>query len=317
MNASWMVVLLAAFGQVGAEAPYPTAPATGGDPIFRQPTSALSITAENDMIISAEAEGVLSKLPVREGSRVASGQVLAMIDDRQAQAAARVAKLSHEAAVEQADDDIEERYAKAAADVAEIDLRKSREANRLKANAIADIEILEKQLVLKRSRLQTEKAQKDQLLAAKEADVKKAELEGANIALDQRTIRAPFDGEVQQLFQKEAQWVKPGDPILRLVQFDKLRIDCFVNAAEYDPLELANRRVTVRVQLARGREASVTGRIVHVSQMVISRQYLVRAEVQNQRDGEFWLVRPGLDVEMTIHLSEPPVDAPVKETAQK
>jgi len=314
---SWLLLVVAAFGQVGGEAPYPAAPAAGGDPTFRQPTSALSITAENDITVFAEAEGVLSKLPAREGSRLAAGQVLAAIDDRQAQAAVKVAELSHEAALQQAKDRIEEEYAKAAAAVAEIDLRKSLEANLQKAGAITAIEILEKRLVLKRSQLQTEKAQKDQLLAGKEADVKKAELEAANIALDQRTIRAPFDGEVQQLFQKEAQWVKPGDPILRLVQFDKLRVDCFVNAADYDPLELANRRVTVRVQLARGREASVTGRIVHVSQMVISRQYLVRAEVQNQRDGEFWLVRPGLDVEMTIHLSEPPVDAPVRETAQK
>jgi multidrug efflux pump subunit AcrA (membrane-fusion protein) len=314
MNAIWSILLLAALGQVSADAPYPTAPAAGGDPTFRP----ASITADNDIHVFAEAEGILVSLPVSEGSRVAEGQVLALIDDRQAQAAVKVAKAGHEAALERAKDDIEERYAIAAAKVAKIDWQKNLEANQ-NVQAVSPIEILQKKLVYDRSVLQTEKARKDQFLAGKEADVKKAELEAAHIALEHRSIRARFNGEVQQLFQKEGQWVNPGDPILQLVQFDKLRVECFVKSSEYDPVELANRRVTVRVRLARDREAAISGRVTYVSQTVqpVRGDYLVRAEVDNQRNGEYWLIRPGLEAEMTIHVSEPPVDAPVKETAQK
>jgi hypothetical protein len=82
--------------------------------------------------------------------------------------------------------------------------------------------------------------------------------------------------------------------------------------------------VTVRVHLARGRQAAVTGHIVYVSQNYLESadvgadtgagaanygaEYLVRAEVQNRRDGDFWLVRPGMPANLTIHVSQPPVE---------
>jgi multidrug efflux pump subunit AcrA (membrane-fusion protein) len=308
-----VAVLVAAFGQVGGEAPFVPSQVPPGDPTF----SPAAITAENDITISAEVEGTLIKLPVREGSRVAAGQTLTTIDDRQAQANVQIADLGFQAAMQRASDDIEERYAIAAAKVAKIDWERDVAANQRAANSVADIQVLQKRLVFDRSVLQTEKARKDQILARKEADVKKAELGAANIMLDQRIINAPFDGEVQQMFQKQAQWVKPGDPILRLVQYDKLRVECVVSAAQYDPVDLANRRVTIIAHLARGREASIEGRIVFVDQTVLLGNYRVRAEVQNQREGDFWLLRPGLDAEMTIHTTEPPLPVEEPKTARQ
>ena len=309
-----IAMLLAAFGQVVGEAPAVVpSQAPSGEPTFRP----ASITAENDVIISTEVEGTLIKLPVREGSMIAADQVLATIDDRQALAAQKVARIGLDAALAKADDDVEEIFAKASAAYAEVDLRKDLQANLNSPGSVTEIAIEEKKLAYKRSQLQIVKAKKDREIASKEADVKEAELGAAGIALEQRTIQAPFAGEVQQLFQKEAQWVKPGDPILRLVQYDKLRVECFVPAGEYDPVDLANRRVTVVAHLARGRNAAVEGRIVFVDQTVLRGNYRVRAELQNQREGDFWLLRPGLDAEMTIHTSEPPLAASEAKTARQ
>jgi multidrug efflux pump subunit AcrA (membrane-fusion protein) len=339
MNAFVLALVYAGFAQLTADvpaaapapesaapappverAPYPVASQTPmgfrktpeGDPVLMA-----TIKADNDVPISAEAEGTLIKIPVREGSQVAAGQVLATIDDRQAQAGVEVAKYGLEAAEQRAKDNIEERYAVAAAKVAYVDWKRDVEANQRTPNAVADIQVMQKRLVYDRSVLQTEKAQKDQVLAMKEADVKRAELKAANILLNQRQIRAPFAGEVVELAPREGQWVKPGDAILRLVQFDKLRVEGFVPAAEYDPVDLANRRVTVIAHLARGRQASVEGRIVFVDQTVVMKWYRVRAEIENQREGDFWLLRPGLDAEITIHASQPPVDVTEPKTAQK
>jgi hypothetical protein len=71
--------------------------------------------------------------------------------------------------------------------------------------------------------------------------------------------------------------------------------------------------VSVTVNLARGRQATVEGRVVYVNQSVLPRGkvggiYLVRAEVQNQKVGDYWVVRPGLEASMTIHTSRPPVE---------
>jgi multidrug efflux pump subunit AcrA (membrane-fusion protein) len=306
MSAS-LLAILALLAQVGGGAPYRTSDQprvdANGDPVF----SSASITAEEDSIISAEAEGTLVKLAVKEGDRVNEQTVLATIDDRQAQAAVDVAKIGFEAATERAKDDIEEKYAVAAAKVAKVDWEKDQEANSRQANSVTEIQILQKKLVLDRSMLQIEKAKKDQVIAKKEAGVKEAELKAAEIGLARRTINAPFNGEVQQLFQKQAQWVNPGDPILRLVKFDVLRVESYVNANQFDPVELAGKPVTVKVRLARDREVTLPGRITYVGQTVqaVTKAYLVRAEIQNQRDGDYWLIRPGLSAEMTIHVSEP------------
>jgi multidrug efflux pump subunit AcrA (membrane-fusion protein) len=330
MYATLIVLALAVFGQLSADEPKPSPGeigaydieadlgdagplprrTNGGDYVLRA-----DIRAEHDAVISAEVEGTLTKLSVRDGSRVADGQVLATLDDRQAKAAVDVADLTHKAALERATDKVEEVFAIASRDFAKADLQKDLLANQGAANAVTEIQILQKKLALRRAELQIDKARKDRTIAQKEADAKGAELTAAQIALDRRIIRAPFNGEVQEVVQKEAQWVNPGDAVLRLVQFDQLWVEGFVSARDFDPVELAGRKVTVNVRLARDREANVTGRVIFVSQTVLDNAYQVRAEVQNQRDGEYWLIRPGLDAEMTIHLGEPPVDAPPQSAA--
>jgi len=300
--------LLAAMvaSQVDAQTPY--------ERPGNEPTVEASIRSQNDVRIYAGVEGELTLLSVREGARVTQGQVLATIDDRQAKAAVDVARFGHEAAVERAKDNVEQRYAEAAAAVAKVNWQRDLEANRETANAVPEIQIRQKKLEYDRAILQIEKAGKDQLIAGKEADVKKAELAAAQIALDRRTVLAPFAGEVQQLILHQAEWVNPGDPILRLVQFDVLQVDGYVNARDYDPVDVQGRPVTVRVQLARGKELTIKGRVIYVNQTVLDEEYLVRAEIQNQRNGDYWVVRPGLSAMMTIHVTQDPVAAPAQAT---
>ncbi len=266
------------------------------------------------MQIPAEVEGVLTQFPVREGARVKSGDLLAAIDDRVAKAQVEVAQIALDAARERASDDVEKKYAEAASAVAGVNWQKVQEANQGFANAVPDIDIRQKKLEFRRSLLQIEKADKDIVIAKKEAEVKQGELKAAQIALDRRTILAPFDGEVQQLYRHRAEWVNPGEPILTLVQFDVLYVDGAVKSRDYDPVELQHRKVTVVVHLAQDREATLEGRVVYVNQTVEENldDYTVRAEIQNQRVGDAWLVRPGLHASMTIHLreaAEPPVPA--------
>lgn len=315
MNAAWVAMAITVFGQVSADAPASVpapAPATQSPGVTGDLTIGCNISAQHSVDVSAEVEGTLLKLPLREGNLVDEEQVLATIDDRHAQAALDVAKIGLVAATAKADDKIEEEYAKAAAAVAAADLRKDLEINQRNPGTVSDTEVRKKKLDHTRAMLQIEKAQKDQVLAKLEADVKQAELTAAEVALQRRTITAPFAGEVQTLYQKEAQWVKPGDPILRLVRFDVMDVECYVNVQDFDPVELANRPVTVKVNLARGRQATVEGKVVYINQSVLPKTgggiYLVRAEVQNQKVGDYWLVRPGLAAEMTIHVSRPPVE---------
>jgi multidrug efflux pump subunit AcrA (membrane-fusion protein) len=327
MNAFLALLAIASLGQVSEAPP------------LNDLTVPASITPQRDIRISAEAEGLITELRVREGTRINAGDIVALIDDRRAKAAVEIARLQKEAAFERSTDDVEKRYAMAAAAVALKKYEAMRSANqgRSGAPAVSPIELEQLRLDFERAKLQIEKAEKDQLLAAKDADAKKAEEEAARIALEQRSIFSKFDGEVQQIFIHESEWVNPGDPILRLVQFDVMNVDCTVSLDDYDPSELEGRPVTVRINLARGRQLTVQGRVIWASQVAIegykgieglegleglegfdasyAGRYQVRAEVPNVREGDFWRIRPGLTAEMTIHMSEPPVETSAQNAA--
>ena len=182
----------------------------------------------------------------------------------------------------------------------------------LKANldnpkTVAESDIRQKKLVYERSMLQIEKSQKDRELARLDALTKRAERDAAKMALEWRTIKAPFDGEVVNLYRKQAEWVAPGDPILKLVRFDKLYVENFVDAHAFNPGELQGKPVTVQVPRARGQEISVPGFIVYVAQELTTdgKSFRVRAEVENQLENNSWLIQPGVKARMTIHLKQP------------
>jgi len=123
------------------------------------------------------------------------------------------------------------------------------------------------------------------------------------LALERREILAPFDGEIVALYRHQSEWLSPGDPILRLVRFDVLHVEGFIDSTQYDPEQIDGQPVTIRVVLARGRSIEARGKIIYVSQLVQGdRRYLIRAEVPNPQQGEHWLIRPGLETSMTIHL---------------
>ncbi len=261
------------------------------------------VKVQEEVRIPAQEAGVLIHMPIKEGSRLSKGDVLATVDDREAKMALRISEYGFQAAMQRALDEIEETYAVKAAEVAKIDWEQDMKANRDHPDAIPEIEVRQKKLVWERSNLQIEKAQKDRKLARFDARTKKAEQDAAEMALKWRTILAPFDGEVVDIYRHESEWVNPGDPILKLVRFDALYVEGYAYARDYDRGELKGRPVTVRVAKARGREVSVEGTIVYVSQLVQGDgSYVVRAEVQNQHDGDNWLIQPGLRARMTIHL---------------
>lgn len=274
---------------------------TTGNPVLTP--CLIKLKSQNEIRIPAQEAGVLIEMPVKEGTKVHKGDLLAKIDDREASANLQITEYALDSATKKANEDIEIRYAKAAADVAEADLKRDFRANATQPGAVPDIEVSRKKLDLRRATLQIEKAQKDQVLAGLEAKTKEAERDAAKMALDWRNIVAPFDGEVLDTYRHRSEWVNPGDPILKLARFNEMHIEGKANASNYDRIELQGKPVTITVARARGREMRFEGKIVHVDPLVLSDgSYTVRAEVINKQEAGSWLIQPGLRASMTIHL---------------
>jgi macrolide-specific efflux system membrane fusion protein len=264
------------------------------------------VTLIEDVEVPAQEAGQLVSVEAREGLLVEADTVLAQIDDRQPQHVRTVAELERKAADEEATNDVRVRYAKAAAAVAKAEYTQVQEANRRHRDTVPAADERRKLLAWNSAELQVEQSQFEQRLAGLKVEVKAAESAAADTAIERRRIRAPLTGLVVEVLRHRGEWVQPGEPVLRIVRIDRLRVEGFVDAAEVGPEEVGHRAVTVRVELPRG-TVEFSGKVVFVSPLVEAGQYLVRAEVVNRAEEEQWLLQPGLTAEMTIEAEGTPV----------
>jgi len=142
-------------------------------------------------------------------------------------------------------------------------------------------------------------------IAAINVDVRKAELDAARLDEAFRKIVAPWDGEVVRRMREEGEWVKPGDPVVRLVEMDRLVIEPFLDAAKLAPAEVDQRPVSVQVELPHGEKVPFEGKVASVSPEVeTGGRFSVRIEIANQRDPKsgYWLLRPGMIAQIQIHV---------------
>jgi multidrug efflux pump subunit AcrA (membrane-fusion protein) len=253
--------------------------------------------------IPAAEAGVLKTIEAREGASVTKGYVLAQIDDTQSQIRRSAALAEKQSAEAQAKDDIGVRFSVAAADVAQADVKMAKDSNAKVPGSVAIAEINQRELAFTKAKLQIEKSQLEQKVAGYTVLAKDAEVQNAENDIMRRKIISPVEGEVVAVLKHVGEWVQPGETVLKLVRLDRLRIEGDLEAKDFDPQQINNRPVKVEVELARGRKLTVDGKIVFVSPLVeVGGRYVVWAEVDNQKEGGQWLLRPGLNAEMTIQL---------------
>jgi multidrug efflux pump subunit AcrA (membrane-fusion protein) len=255
--------------------------------------------------VPAREAGVLVALDASEGMHVEAGMRLGQIADAQAQAQLRVKQAEYDRAKEQAENDINVRYAQAAAKVAEADYQQAVEANQKVPGAVPQADVRRLLLNYRKAMLQIEQASFEQSLARLTSQARLGELEAAQDDLARRKITAPLGGMVVEVQKRAGEWAHPGDTVLTLLRLDTLRVEGFVSAAEHGPQEIAGRRVRVVVFLERGRTETFHGKIVFVNPHVQQPggDYKVWAEVENRFVADQWVLRPGHNVEMTIDLA--------------
>jgi membrane fusion protein, multidrug efflux system len=297
-RSTFLLAALAAAGAACGAAAQDFSPTS--DPVL---TGCL-VKLEDDVKLPAKEAGVLVYVGVKEGDQVQDKQVLARIDDDEAQAKKKVADYALTSAIERYKDDVDIRYSEKAADTAKSDYDELLETNKLQAKAVTETDVRQAKLTWEKMILSIEKSRKDRELAKYDAYTKKAELTAAELAIKRCTIRAPFDGEVVTIYRDQDEWVSPGDPILRIVRLDTMQVEGAIPQKDYDAQEIQGCQVTIEVGMARGRKEQVQGRITYVSSMVrLDGKYLVRADVTNRQEQGRWLLRDGMTAVMTIHLN--------------
>jgi len=255
-----------------------------------------------DARVPAQEEGVLKEVSARDGQQVAKDQPLAMVDPTLVELQLNVAEAELAVAKRRSEDDVGVRYARGAAAVYEQDYRRYKEANRRIPGTVPESDVDLARLKAEEYRLQEEKSQSELIIAGLEMKVSQAKMTAAQEHIRRSTITAPWDGVVDRVVRFTGDWVMQGDPILRRIRMDKVRVTCEIDARKYSRRDIIGRPVTVRVALSGGVVETFTGQITNCSAMIdaYNNLFLAWIELDNRkRDGD-WVLWPGMTAAMTI-----------------
>ena len=150
----------------------------------------------------------------------------------------------------------------------------------------------DKKLSQKGFRAETQLAASEAELQAAEAAVKIAEVE-----IDYLTIRAPFDGVVDQRLVELGDFVDRGDAIARLVELDPMLIVTQVNERDVRSLTLGS---TGQARLMTGQ--TVSGYIRHISAVADEATRTFRVELEVPNPGRS--ISAGMTAEIALPLSQ-------------
>ena len=240
--------------------------------------------------VPAQQTGLLRELTVGEGEQVAEGQVLAVLDQREAELLVRQAKIECELATEKAGNQVQLRYAQKALEVARAELSRSEESVESFAKSISQSQLDVEKLTVEKLTLEIEQAEHDLQVEQFNRKLKQNELEAARLRLEQHKLRAPFAGTVALVRGRVGEWVEVGSPVLRLVAVEQLRAEGFLDSEVLDVAgntspSLVGSKVQLIVSRPGGAEVQLPGVLRYVSPEMdpVNRQVRVWAEVDNSQ----------------------------------
>ncbi len=252
-----------------------------------------SVFFPDDSMIAAQADGIIMKLFVDDGTIIQAGMPMIEIDPRLAESEVEVTRRELSAAELKAGDDSNVKYSKAAKKVAEKEVEISKELASRGAEGAMDGE--KKKLELEKAGFQVGVSEIEKLRDAADVGVKTAKLTASKVQVELRKMPAQRTGMVSEITKRQFDWVRAGEPILRLTSMEKIRIKGVAEVFD-SPHLLLNAQATVTIFYAAGKSETVQGIVTYVSPRSFGQnRYQIYVDLPNQvtSDGQF-LFREGM-----------------------
>jgi multidrug efflux pump subunit AcrA (membrane-fusion protein) len=179
-------------------------------------------------------------------------------------------------------------------------------------SAVSEFELRRTLLTWERSVYQAETARVEFEMAQHTSSKAAAQLMAVENEIALRAITSPVDGVVVDKYHDVGEWAQAGEPIYRVVQMDRLRVEGMLRSADFLPEDVDGASIRIFVTTSEGQQEQFDAVVDFVNPVVDpSGEFLIHAEFDNPRkpNGQ-WRVRPGLDAEIVILPSRPaPVSA--------
>ncbi len=260
-----------------------------------------SVKALHDIKLAAQADGILQELLFDEGQVIEKGQVVLTIDERTANAELAVAQKEFEAASAQASQDANLRFSKKVFEVSEAEYAEIKEL--YDRSSASRQETRRKLLEAEKAREGIKVAEVDHTKDILAAAVAKEKVAAATVQLNLRKVVSPYDGIVDERLRDQGEWVKAGEPILRLVHMKEMKIEALVPVSNSDVARLQNAEMVIRVPI-QGRDWTYTTKIGFVSPSVAMSTCRVWAKVPNTLNGDAWVLRDGMQAFVDIKFAD-------------
>ena len=196
--------------------------AVPGEPV---PVSRLPAIVEpvQSVAMSVPADGLLMRIEVAEGDRVARDQILAQLDNRVALASVKLAEQTtrRAASIQGAESTLDS-------------ARRRLERLKRLGQAVSDDELDQAQTAVSQAETNLE-------LAREQYRESLAQLELERARLDSLNIRAPFDGVVIQIDAQPGQTMTRSDSLLTLANLSQLKADLHLPVEWFGKVHLGDR----------------------------------------------------------------------------
>ncbi|RMF45228.1 MAG: HlyD family efflux transporter periplasmic adaptor subunit [Planctomycetota bacterium] len=301
--ATWLVMAAALLSQAAvAQSTGRVSPSQPGLPATMtiEPDSA-SIKFIHSIQVAAQADGLIQELLVDEGQNVSEGQELLKIDARVAEAELRVAQKEAEAAAQKAAQEANIEYAKAAFALAQEELEAEQ---RLWEQASTTLSSLRrKTLERDRARFSVDVATVEHNQDVVAAAVAKEKVNAAQIRLELYSVKAPFDAVVAERLRDRGEWIRAGDPVLRLVHMNEVKVEALVPVQGFAITALHGAPISIQVKINPTQVVSFDTHIDFVAPEVRVNRVRVAARVKNPKVDGIWLLREGMNAtcQITVH----------------
>ena len=271
-------------------------PSSGGGTLIVENAQVLF---PDDSTVAAQAEGIIAKLFVDDGTMINAGSPMIEIDPRLAEAEVEVSEKELEAAEIKAKDDSNLKYSEAALEVAIKELQISNDL--LLKNAEDYLANEKKRLENKKALFQVNVSKSEKKRDEADLGVKNAKLKAAKIQVDLRKITAQRTGMVSEVAKRQFDFVRLGEIILKLTSMERLRITGNAKVTD-SPNLLYNAPARVTIYYAEGKGETVEGIVGYVSPRSMGiNTYKIHVDVPNRLtpDGHY-LFREGMQATIEV-----------------